>query len=56
LIALTVDEEGVPRVATNETVIRAEDQVVAVTRRESEDALRAALTDLPPTGTYGLDR
>jgi trk system potassium uptake protein TrkA len=56
LITLIVDAEGVPRVPGNDTVIRAEDQIVAVTRRESEDGLRAALTSLPPTGTYGLDR
>ena len=52
LIALVVDAEGVPRVASNETIIRAEDQIVAVTRRESEDALRAALTSPAPAGTF----
>ena len=45
LITLIVDSDGTPRVPSNDTVIRAEDQVVAVTRRESEDALRAALTN-----------
>jgi trk system potassium uptake protein TrkA len=56
LITLIVDAEGVPKVPSNETVIRAEDQVVAVTRRESEDALRSALTSAPRDGTYGAGR
>jgi len=43
LIALIIDEEGVPRVPTSDTSIRAGDEVVAVTRRESKDALRAVL-------------
>jgi trk system potassium uptake protein TrkA len=53
LITLVVDTDGTPRVPTNETVIRAEDQVVAVTRRESEEALRSALTSPAREGTYG---
>ncbi|MGQ9572604.1 MAG: potassium channel family protein [Dehalococcoidia bacterium] len=44
LITLLIDEEGMPRIPTNDTIIRAGDEVVAVTRRESEDALRAVLT------------
>ena len=56
LIALIVDSDGVPRVPGNDTVIRAEDQIVAVTRRESEDALRAVLTSPAPASTYGTDR
>jgi trk system potassium uptake protein TrkA len=44
LIILTIDEEGTPRIPSDETVVRAGDEVVAVTRRESEDALRAVLT------------
>jgi trk system potassium uptake protein TrkA len=43
LITLIIDEEGVPRVPTSDTSIRAGDEVVAVCRRESEDALRAVL-------------
>jgi trk system potassium uptake protein TrkA len=43
LITLIIDEDGMPRIPTNETMIRAGDEVVAVCRRESEDALRAAL-------------
>ncbi len=51
LIILTVDEEGTPRIPSDETVVRAGDEVVAVTRRESEDALRAVLTGgKPPSG------
>jgi len=44
LISLLVDAEGHPRVPTGETVIHAGDEVVAVTMRESEGALRTALT------------
>ena len=44
LVSLIIDEEGSPRVATGETVIRAGDEVVVVTRRENEEALRMALT------------
>ncbi|MCJ7509298.1 MAG: TrkA family potassium uptake protein [Dehalococcoidia bacterium] len=43
LIALIIDEEGVPRVPASDTTIRAGDEVVAVTRRESKDALRLVL-------------
>jgi len=44
LIILTIDEDGTPRIPSNDTVVRAGDEIVAVTRRESEDALRAVLT------------
>jgi trk system potassium uptake protein TrkA len=44
LIALVVDKQGEPRMPKAETVLEALDEVVAVTRTESEDALRAALT------------
>ena len=44
LIILTIDEEGTPRVPANDTVVRAGDEIVAVTRRESEDTLRSILT------------
>src|SRR3990170_988805 len=56
LIALIVDAEGTPRVPSNDTMIRAEDQVVAVTRRESEDALRSVLTAPTPAGARGRDQ
>ena len=55
LITLIVDADGTPRVPSNDTVIRAEDQVVAVTRRESGDALRAVLTNAA-SGTSGRDQ
>ncbi len=44
LITVIIDEEGVPRIPTSDTQLRAGDEVVAVCRRESEDALRAVLT------------
>jgi trk system potassium uptake protein TrkA len=44
IIVLLVDQAGTPRVPTSETVIMAEDEVVAVTRTENEDSLRAVLT------------
>ncbi len=44
IIVLIVGQDGTPRVPTSETVILAEDEVVAVTRTENEDALRAVLT------------
>lgn len=45
LIALVIDEDGTPHIPTSETVIHAEDEIVAVTRTENEDALRAILTE-----------
>ena len=53
LIALIVDEDGVPRVPKSDTVLRAGDEVVAVTRTENEDALRAVLTTSASYGPYG---
>ncbi len=53
LIALIVDEDGDPRVPKSDTVLRAGDEVVAVTRRENEDALRAVLTASAAYGPYG---
>ena len=40
-----VDSEGTPKVATADTVLHQGDEVVAVTLKESEEALRAALTE-----------
>jgi len=42
-----VDAEGNPKASMPDTVLHAGDEVVAVTLKESEEALRAALT-LPP--------
>lgn len=53
LIALIVDEDGVPKVPKNDTVVRAGDEVVAVTRTENEDALRSVLTSPAAYGPYG---
>jgi trk system potassium uptake protein TrkA len=47
LITLVIDEDGTPRVPSNDTSIRVGDEVVAVCRRETEDALRAVLTTPP---------
>jgi len=44
LITVIIDEEGVPRIPTSDMLVRAGDEVVAVCRRESEDALRAVFT------------
>src|SRR5881296_2564175 len=44
LIALIIDADGTPRVPGSDTVIRSEDEIVAVTRRETQDALRSVLT------------
>ena len=53
LIALIVDEDGVPRVPKNDTVVRAGDEVVAVTRTENQNALRSVLTSPAAYGPYG---
>ena len=43
VLSLIISRERKPRVPTASTVIRAEDQIIALTPTESEDALRAAL-------------
>jgi trk system potassium uptake protein TrkA len=53
IIALIVDQDGVPRVPKDDTVVRAGDEVVAVTRTENEDSLRAVLTAAAGHGPYG---
>jgi trk system potassium uptake protein TrkA len=55
LITLVVDSDGTPRVPSSDTVIHAEAQVVAVTRRESEEALRSVLTAPSADGRYGRE-
>ncbi len=40
-----VDADGNPKVATADTILHQGDEVVAVTLKDSEDALRAALTE-----------
>jgi trk system potassium uptake protein TrkA len=49
IIMLLIGQDGVPRVPTSETVILAEDEVLAVTRTENEDALRSVLTAVSGT-------
>ena len=51
LITLIVNSDGQPRVPTSETIIHAGDEVVAVTLRETESSLRAALTSPSPLGS-----
>jgi len=53
LIALIVDSDGEPRVPRPDTVLHAGDEVVAVTRTENENALRAVLTASASYGPYG---
>ena len=43
VLSLIISKERKPRVPTASTVIRAEDQIIAVTPAESEEALRTAL-------------
>jgi trk system potassium uptake protein TrkA len=47
-----VDAEGNPKAPTAETVLHAGDEVVAVTLKESEEALRAALTAPAPDRSF----
>lgn len=53
LIAIIIDEDGTPRVPGGETIIRAEDELVAVSRTEDEDSLRAVLTSPSGDGPDG---
>ena len=46
-----MEKEAPPRTPPDDTVVRAGDEVVAVPRRESQDALRAVLTGQPSTTT-----
>jgi trk system potassium uptake protein TrkA len=47
-----VDTDGNPKAPTADTVLHADDEVVAVTLQESEEALRAALTAPPPDRSF----
>lgn len=44
LVVLLVDTEGTPRLPTPESVLHGGDEVIAITRNGSEDALRSVLT------------
>jgi trk system potassium uptake protein TrkA len=44
LIILLVDTEGTPRLPTSESIMRGGDEVIAITRGDTEDALRTVLT------------
>ena len=47
IIALVVSEQGEPQIPTANTVLRANDDLVAVTLRDNEEALRYVLTGAP---------
>ena len=44
ILSLIIRKERKPTVPTTSTVLQAEDQIIAITRPEAEDELRAALT------------
>jgi trk/ktr system potassium uptake protein len=48
LLSLLIDSDGTPRLPTPEAMIHAEDIVLAVTKIDSEETLRAALTSPTP--------
>lgn len=52
LITLVVGVDGQPRLPTPEMTIRAGDEVVAVTMRETEEALRSALIGAPASQRF----
>src|SRR3989441_632217 len=52
LIALIIATDGTPRVPGSETVIHSEDEILAVTRLETENALRSVFTSAGD-GVYG---
>jgi len=52
MIALIVGEDGVPRIASGDTVIHPGDAVIVVTLHESEEALREALMAPPPARSF----
>ena len=52
MVAIVIDEGGRPKMASGDTIIRAGDEVVAVTMHESEEALREALMAPPPARAF----
>jgi len=52
MIILVVDDAGVSKIPSADTMIRAGDEVVAVTLHESEDALREALMRPVPVRSF----
>ena len=52
MVALVIGEDGTPRMAGGDTVVRAGDEVVAVTMHDSEEALREALMAPPPARAF----
>ena len=56
LMVLIIDTDGAPRTPSPDTIIRAGDEVVAVTATATEDALRAALVSPAPYGPISAPR
>lgn len=52
MIVLLIDQEGSPRLPSTDTVIREEDEVVAVTLAENVETLRAIITSPTPPGGF----
>ncbi len=52
MVAIIIDEDGTPKMASGDTVIRSGDEVVAVTMHETEEALREALMAPPPARAF----
>jgi len=52
IIALVVGEDGQAKVPTGETILHADDEVMAVTMHESEESLRQALMAPPAARTF----
>ncbi len=52
IIVLVIDRDGQPHVPTSETILHAEDEVLAVTMMESEEAMRRALTEPPAQRSF----
>ncbi|HEX5479696.1 MAG TPA: TrkA family potassium uptake protein [Dehalococcoidia bacterium] len=52
MVAIVIDDGGRPKMASGDTIIRAGDEVVAVTMHESEEALREALMAPPPARAF----
>ena len=48
LVTLIISEDGVPKAPDGDIIIQPGDEIVAVTRRENEDALRGILTGTAP--------
>jgi Trk K+ transport system NAD-binding subunit len=52
MICLVIGEDGQPKVPTGDTILHMADEVVAVSPRESEEALREALMSPPAARSF----